>query len=204
MSPGCPDRSVQHETALEPRASLVKFIPAPDLLRECLVAFHIKPKGLKMRDQWIETAVLGDDPKDPAWPNTTAPGISSTRPWRRYPTKVSVGLSPCGRMESIVFLALVPLPAHQGLVLGATATRALERFGDLALGIEPLARQLRRARLDIIDECLDLVLIEAEAPAGFRFTDCSLAGFWAALGLLSMSGPAGCGTAAGALLEGGC
>ncbi|MEA1053093.1 hypothetical protein U5801_25265 [Lamprobacter modestohalophilus] len=75
-------------------------------------------------------------------------------------------------MASIDFLAVVPLAAYQGLALGATATRALERFSDLTLGIEPLARQPRRARLDIIDECLDLVLIEAEAPAGFRFTGC--------------------------------
>ncbi|MCF8004186.1 MAG: hypothetical protein K9L32_08275 [Chromatiaceae bacterium] len=104
------------------------------------------------------------------------------RHWNRYPAEVSIGLSPCGRMDPIDFLTLVHLPAYQGLALGATGTRALERFGDLAMGVELLARQSRRARLDVIDECLDLVLIDAEAPAGFHFTGCSLAIFWAALG----------------------
>ena len=78
------------------------------------------------------------------------------------------------------FLDLIPLPPFHGLRLGVTGARALERFSDLASGAQRLADQAPEQRLDLIDECLDLVLIDPAEPAGFQFAGATLAQFWAA------------------------
>lgn len=84
-------------------------------------------------------------------------------------------------MQIPTFLQVLGLPRYEGLNLGVTATRALERFSDLASGHQSLAIQPEDQRLDIIDECLDLVLLDPKEPAGFQFTGASLAEFWAAI-----------------------
>lgn len=84
-------------------------------------------------------------------------------------------------MNKIDFLASVHLPALDGLSLAATATRALERFSDLAAGVETLAPLRPIERIDIMDECLDLVVPRPDLPGGFEFAGFSLAGFRAAL-----------------------
>lgn len=79
------------------------------------------------------------------------------------------------------FIEVIPLPDFAGLALGATALRSLELYSDLASGAAPLAPLEPRDRFDIMDECLDLVLLGRDRPAGFEFTGVTLAGFWAAL-----------------------
>ncbi len=49
------------------------------------------------------------------------------------------------------------------------------------MGVTPPAPLAPRQRYDLTDECLDLVLIQPDLPAGFAFTGLSLAHFWAAL-----------------------
>jgi hypothetical protein len=84
-------------------------------------------------------------------------------------------------MHSLPFLSCVSLPMFQGLPLAVTATRALERFSDLATGDARLAPMKAAARIDVMDECLDLVVPNAELLAGFEFTGLSLAEYRAAL-----------------------
>ena len=84
-------------------------------------------------------------------------------------------------MRFVSFLQTLPLPAFDGLALAATALRSLELYSDLALGVTPPAPLAPRQRFDLTDECLDLVLIQPDLPAGFAFTGLSLAHFWAAL-----------------------
>ena len=79
------------------------------------------------------------------------------------------------------FLQEVRLPGFEGLALAATGVRSLERFSDLAAGVQPLAPLKPSERLDVMDECLDLVLVSPNAPAGFEFTGLSVAEFRAAL-----------------------
>ncbi len=81
----------------------------------------------------------------------------------------------------VSFLQTLPLPAFDGLALAATALRSLELYSDLAMGVTPPAPLAPRQRYDLTDECLDLVLIQPDLPAGFAFTGLSLAHFWAAL-----------------------
>jgi hypothetical protein len=80
------------------------------------------------------------------------------------------------------FLDLVPLPRYEGLPLAATGVRSLERFSDLAAGVARRAPLEYRDRVDVMDECLDLVILRPETPAGFELTGLSLAELWAALG----------------------
>lgn len=91
-------------------------------------------------------------------------------------------------MGGIGFLQQVPLPDYQGLGLAATGVRSLERFSDLAAGVERLAPLKPTKRVDIIDECLDLVVVRPDAPAGFEFTGLSVAEFWSALMATSRGG----------------
>ena len=84
-------------------------------------------------------------------------------------------------MRFVSFLQTLPLPAFDGLALAATALRSLELYSDLALGVTPPAPLAPRQRFDLTDECLDLVLLQPDLPAGFAFTGLSLAHFWAAL-----------------------
>lgn len=84
-------------------------------------------------------------------------------------------------MGPLSFLQNLPLPSYGGLPVAATALRSLELFSDLALGLTPPATLKPPQRFDIMDECLDLVVVQPECPAGFAFTGLSLAGFWAAL-----------------------
>lgn len=79
------------------------------------------------------------------------------------------------------FLDCVPLPEYEGLRLAVTATRALERFGDICDGQEWPATLTMRDRIDIIDDCLDVVCMREDAPAGFEFAGISLAQLWRAL-----------------------
>lgn len=79
------------------------------------------------------------------------------------------------------FLNPVPLPDFDGLTLAATGARALERFSDLVTGTGKLADMKASDRFDIMDECLDVVLVRADLPAGFEFTGISVAEFRVAL-----------------------
>ncbi|WP_295409040.1 hypothetical protein [uncultured Thiocystis sp.] len=84
-------------------------------------------------------------------------------------------------MSLPAFLHCVPLPDFEGLKLAVTATRSLELFSDLARRVKQLAPLKWAERFDVMDECLDVVLIEPDQPAGFAFTGLSLAELWAAL-----------------------
>jgi hypothetical protein len=79
------------------------------------------------------------------------------------------------------FLDMYPLPLFEGLPLAVTATRALERYGDLVQGLQKPAALAVADRFDLIDECLDVVVPNDQRPAGYEFTGLSLAEFWAAL-----------------------
>ena len=79
------------------------------------------------------------------------------------------------------FLQQVRLPGFESLALAATGVRSLERFSDLAAGVQSLAPLKPSERLDVMDECLDLVLVKPDAPAGFEFTGLSVAEFRSAL-----------------------
>jgi len=81
----------------------------------------------------------------------------------------------------MTFLDAIPLPAFDGLPLAVTGTRALERFSDLVDGGQAPARLRMVDRFDVMDECLDLVILRHDLPAGFEFTGLSLAEFWAVL-----------------------
>lgn len=80
------------------------------------------------------------------------------------------------------FLDLVPLPPYEGLPLAATGVRSLERFSDLAAGLTRTAPLGYRDRVDVMDECLDLVILRPVGPAGFDLTGLSVAELWTALG----------------------
>lgn len=84
-------------------------------------------------------------------------------------------------MSQPAFLDVIPLPNFQDLRLAATGMRALERYNDLASGAQPLAKQPVESRIDIIDECLDLVESFEHPDDGFQLTGLSVADFWAAL-----------------------
>lgn len=84
-------------------------------------------------------------------------------------------------MSLPAFLHCVPLPDVDGLRLAATATRSLELFSDLAMRVKQLAPLPSSERLDIMDECIDVVLVTPDQPAGFEFTGLSLSEVWAAL-----------------------
>ncbi len=73
------------------------------------------------------------------------------------------------------------MPGFDGLALAATGVRSLERFSDLAAGVEPLAPLKPSERIDVMTECLDLVLVSPSARAGFEFTRLSVAEFRSAL-----------------------
>jgi hypothetical protein len=81
----------------------------------------------------------------------------------------------------MTFLDLIPLPAFDGLPLAATGTRALERFSDLVDGAQKPVDLATKDRFDIIDDCLDLVILRNDLPSGFEFTGMSLTDFWRAL-----------------------
>ena len=83
--------------------------------------------------------------------------------------------------DQFKFLDVVSLPAYQGLALAATAVRALELFSDLVNGQRPPAPLAEVDRFDIMDECLDLVVLRNDLPAGFEFTGLTMAELWAAV-----------------------
>lgn len=84
-------------------------------------------------------------------------------------------------MPEIDFLSVVLLPAFRGLPLALTATRALERWSDLVDGATPPSTLKASERIDIVDECLDVVVPRVGMPVGFEFTGLSAAGLRAAL-----------------------
>jgi len=83
-------------------------------------------------------------------------------------------------MNPLNFLSTVQLPNFESLSLAITATRALERFSDLAAGQSSLAPMKPAERIDVMDECLDLVVPNADLSCGFEFTGFSLAEYRAA------------------------
>lgn len=84
-------------------------------------------------------------------------------------------------MNKANFLDILPLPEFDGLPLAVTATRALEHWSDRVDGAAKLAPLKPGERIDIIDECLDIVVPRAEMPAGFEFAGMNVAEFRAVL-----------------------
>jgi hypothetical protein len=80
-------------------------------------------------------------------------------------------------MNTINFMSLVPLPDFHGLASAATDVRAFEHFSDLISGIKQTASRRADERIDIMDDCLDLVVSRPDLPAGFEFTGFSIAEF---------------------------
>lgn len=79
------------------------------------------------------------------------------------------------------FLDVIPLPGFKNLELGATAVRALERYGDLVEGSQKPVSLSKEHRFDMMDDCLELVILRDDLPAGFEMSGLSLADFWLAL-----------------------
>ncbi|HEU0196496.1 MAG TPA: hypothetical protein VFQ88_04665 [Nevskiaceae bacterium] len=84
-------------------------------------------------------------------------------------------------MGVITFLGVLPLPALRGQPLAVTATRALELWSDLAAGTTEPADLKPEQRIDVMDECLDVVVPTPDSPVGFEFTGLTVADFRAAL-----------------------
>lgn len=80
--------------------------------------------------------------------------------------------------RKVDFLDTLPLPSYGGLRLGVTGTRALEHYSDLASGKCSFAHEKDRERLDLIDDCLDVVLLDDRYPSAFTFAGLSLAQLW--------------------------
>lgn len=79
------------------------------------------------------------------------------------------------------FRDLLPLPVVCGLPLALTAVRALELWSDLAGDVVRPAKLKPSERIDVMDECLDLVLLDPQSPAGFKFAGMTVAQLRAAL-----------------------
>lgn len=84
-------------------------------------------------------------------------------------------------MSEFEFLSVIPLMTLRGLSLGVTATRVLERWSDVVEGVAPLASLSPLDRIDVMDECLDVVALRPDLPTGFEFTGLSVAEFRATL-----------------------
>lgn len=93
----------------------------------------------------------------------------------------SLGREAAEAMWHADFRDVMPLPSLRGLPLALTAVRALELWSDLATGVKRPAKLKPSERIDVMDECLDVVVPEPDHPAGFRFTGMSVAQLRAAL-----------------------
>ena len=96
-------------------------------------------------------------------------------------TKVSLRSDCADIAGSADFRDLLPLPALRGLPLALTAVRALELWSDLAGGVAAPAKLKPSERIDVMDECLDVVVLEPQQPAGFVFAGMTVAELRAAL-----------------------
>ena len=96
-------------------------------------------------------------------------------------TKVSLRSDCANTTGSADFRDLLSLPALRGLPLAMTAVRALELWSDLAGDVARPAILKPSERIDVMDECLDVVLLDPQSPAGFKFAGMTVAQLRAAL-----------------------
>ena len=93
----------------------------------------------------------------------------------------SLGREAAEAIRHADFRDVMPLPSLRGLPLAVTAVRALELWSDLATGVKRPAKLKPSERIDVMDECLDVVVPESGRPARFRFAGMTVAELRSAL-----------------------